>query len=465
MDPISKRQKPLEESKKMEESEEEEDRLSRLPSSIIGHILSFLPTKQAMATSVLSTKWKHLWKSISNLDFDDWFVTKHPHNISTTRSVRSFEKKLFIDFVYQVLLLRNVWDMNKFRLKYINKSSASHINAWVATALSRKVRELDLFINNADGNILRLPGDLFISTTLVLLSLRLTTRVSLNVPNLVSLNSLKILHLHSVGFSDEDTLHRLISSCHVLDDLSIQDCLWRNTGVVNISSSSLKSLIMKTMFIDDKCKIVLNTPNLQHLVYHNLLKGGYLWDNLNSLVKASIRLTLYSTAKARDRVVKLAVSQLVEGVSGVQRLYLNGDSMEAVQLWCCSLPEFHNLTYLELGHIKGVSWKLLPDLLGTSRQLQTLVFEDLSTVGDENHQLHWYPPEKVPSCLLLHLKVIEIRKFRGERDELKLAKYFLKNANVLKKLIIHPTVSKESEVCKELLMLPRGSKTCQVDFI
>ncbi|PNX99113.1 F-box/LRR-repeat protein, partial [Trifolium pratense] len=46
------------------------DRISELPDPILSHILSFIPTKLAATTSILSKRWKSVWHSVLTLDFD-----------------------------------------------------------------------------------------------------------------------------------------------------------------------------------------------------------------------------------------------------------------------------------------------------------------------------------------------------------------------------------------------------------
>lgn len=47
-------------------------RLSNLPDWIPCHILSFLPTKEVMATSLLSRRWEFLWTEICSFHFEDF---------------------------------------------------------------------------------------------------------------------------------------------------------------------------------------------------------------------------------------------------------------------------------------------------------------------------------------------------------------------------------------------------------
>ncbi|KAI3958111.1 hypothetical protein MKW98_020753 [Papaver atlanticum] len=73
-----------------------EERISRLPDNLIHHILSFIDTKYAVQTSVLSKGWIHVWKSLSFLNFD-----------RSSFSDGNIETERFIEFVYMVFMFRD----------------------------------------------------------------------------------------------------------------------------------------------------------------------------------------------------------------------------------------------------------------------------------------------------------------------------------------------------------------------
>nr|XP_027062783.1 uncharacterized protein LOC113689155 isoform X2 [Coffea arabica] len=55
----------------------QEDRLSALSDSVLCHILSFVPTKLAASTSILSTRWRYIFFGVPKLDLDDSLLI-HP---------------------------------------------------------------------------------------------------------------------------------------------------------------------------------------------------------------------------------------------------------------------------------------------------------------------------------------------------------------------------------------------------
>ncbi|CAK9138053.1 unnamed protein product [Ilex paraguariensis] len=152
-------------------------------------------------------------------------------------------------FVYRVMLLLKVSNLNKFSIKCSEFSDVSDLNAWISAALSHDVRELDLYVP--------LKG-------------------SGGLPNL------KTLHLYSVEFSNDESIKRLFSGCPLLEDLVLLECELKNINVLNISASALKSLIISypvmnsiSKFLKYKIKMELNTPSLQYLEYIDYVAEGY----------------------------------------------------------------------------------------------------------------------------------------------------------------------------------------------
>jgi len=121
---------------------EEEDIISTLPDTILCHILSFLETKYADATSILSKRWNHLWRSVHTLRFLTQ-VTDHNSNLG------------FIDFVYSVLLSRDpALPIKTFHLHvtydYLLDCPIKSITKWVNFVLQHGVECLYLYVSSVD---------------------------------------------------------------------------------------------------------------------------------------------------------------------------------------------------------------------------------------------------------------------------------------------------------------------------
>ena len=73
----------------------------------------------------------------------------------------------------------------------------------------------------------------------------------------------------------------------------------------------------------------------------------------------------------------------------------------------------------------------------------------------------------VPVCISLHLQKFNFKEFEESTHELEFVGHILKTARFLKTMTLS-SVDIDSEekfhVLKELLMLPRESRTCQIAF-
>jgi hypothetical protein len=112
--------------------------LGDLPEESLRHSLSFLPTKNAVKTCVLSKSWECRWASIPNLDFygEHWELR--------TRAKRN----LLMNFVERVLCLRDSYAIELFTLPCDVLRDASRVNTWISTAVRHNVQELYIELDN-----------------------------------------------------------------------------------------------------------------------------------------------------------------------------------------------------------------------------------------------------------------------------------------------------------------------------
>ncbi|XVE50577.1 hypothetical protein DITRI_Ditri01bG0174000 [Diplodiscus trichospermus] len=99
---------------------EDADRISNLPDAIISRILSFLPTKEAVRTSILSTRWRYLFALVTTLDI------KLDGKSSIVKSSESFLDTAM--FVY------NTTSIEKFRLECWQDVDSSRVCRWISAA-------------------------------------------------------------------------------------------------------------------------------------------------------------------------------------------------------------------------------------------------------------------------------------------------------------------------------------------
>ncbi|KAK9269149.1 hypothetical protein L1049_000918 [Liquidambar formosana] len=404
-----------------------EDRISRLPDMTLVNVLYYLPTKQAVATSVLSKRWRSLWALVPRLDFDDSLFL-HPQDgdanpVETTVS--------FMNFVNRVLILRTY--IPEFKLK-CTRYDSFHVNAWILAALRCHVQELDICITPKPS--FKLSYDVFAFQELVYIKLGRT--FVLDVPKSVCLPKLEVLCLDSIEFRDDDSICKLISSCPVLEELSVENCGFKNIRVFCVSAPKLKTLIIscsiskKDDYSTRNCvfEIVVDAPALETLFYSDFVARGYSLGTLQCLHHVGFDVLYRQEGKD---ICNKRLLDLLFGVANSESLALSGFSVMAFSLLkkYFFLPKFNYLTRLLL-EVNEYCGPLLTIFLENSPNLEILILDTKEVWRDT--ELKWEPPSHVPKCLLLHLKEVVLNGCSEQEDVIKLINYLQENAKVLNKV-------------------------------
>ncbi|KAF3566461.1 hypothetical protein DY000_02017406 [Brassica cretica] len=136
------------------------DKVSRLPDELLVKVLTFLPTKEAVSTSILSKRWEHLWMWLPKLEYDDQHYSES-------------ERKRLRCFIVRSLPLHKAHVIESLRFKLSNSHYFKpQVIKWiVATAVSRNVLELDISCSSYPEKLNILPSNLYTSKSLVILKL------------------------------------------------------------------------------------------------------------------------------------------------------------------------------------------------------------------------------------------------------------------------------------------------------
>lgn len=115
-----------------------EDTISNmLPEPVITHILSFVPTKDAIRTSILSKKWERRWTSITKLSL-------HDYQLSFDFTIRLKRMQNFSTFVDRALLLNDSLAMDHVSLFLFTLYNWSLLDSWLSNIFKRRVKILQI---------------------------------------------------------------------------------------------------------------------------------------------------------------------------------------------------------------------------------------------------------------------------------------------------------------------------------
>ncbi|XP_021287372.1 F-box/LRR-repeat protein At4g14096-like [Herrania umbratica] len=332
---------------KVQQDDSSEDFISQLPNELLRHILSFLPTKDIVSTSALSSRWRSLWTSfaIVNFNFDAW-------------KEKQKERPSFLDKVQRELLIPDTTRIRKFHLHSDCAVCFSQILASmsiVSEVVNHKVEELDLSIPyHLESNLFTFPHCLFTSQTLISLKLHMTQVTLINFPTSIFLPRLKTLYLDYIKFQDEHSAQLLLSACPVLKELCIDNCGWTKTTEITISIPTL--LTLSLIFFDENppdISIKICTPNLLNFYHTSSLQVELITCNLSSVTRAEV--DVFGSLGYDQRVRAQAAHrtlQLLKAIRGVKFLELSYETLQGISFaenfQANHLPTFYNLTDLNV---------------------------------------------------------------------------------------------------------------------
>ncbi|KAL3845624.1 hypothetical protein ACJIZ3_003027 [Penstemon smallii] len=427
--------------KKMKTQKNEEksnfDRLSCLPDSILCHILSFLDTKSAIHTSLLSKRYKFLWTQLQNLDFE---LSEVPYRSLKSYHVDGFPKPYlkpsvytFEEFVNYVLSSREETNLTTFRLSMHHLVEPEFVEAWLDYAADHNVQHLIIRAIVKRKHV-ALPKLLLNSSSLITLHLTNATCYSIELPKSVLLPNLKVLRLKNFKFCDENYNGDVFSGCPCLETLVLSKCCIKpgeKLKVIDVNCLKLKNLEIRywrsPWCYFDEFMINVNAPELVyfrfqgHLARVNFKKGMPCLDTVHVELCYPSSCAEVNVSERKQKTSESFISMLHQ-LHNVKFLSLSMMTVEVVaaNTELALLPStFENLRfikfttddkYLEMKiPIMDVRWLLNEDIwiLDVPKELLKVLKikrKDISPICLPSNAVH-YLLESSPAAELLCIEI------------------------------------------------------------
>ncbi|XP_018461496.1 F-box protein At3g59150-like [Raphanus sativus] len=467
------------------------DLISTLPDGVLCIILSFLTTKEAASTQVLSKRWSNLLQLVPILDFDD--------SLSLNSKMGREQIQVFMKFVEKVLWERENKKNSSSPVKKVSfklsrigpHENPTLVLQWIEKVIKLGALDLCLSFGELSYRNFCLLYSVLESKALVNLRIRrlcLTHHDVTTLPDPVS-PSLTTLFLDSVKLTyDGPRLEAVLSAFPNLENLRVHESKGRYYWDGSVSSPTLKRFVYRRDADDDafgpKPCVMFDTPGLVYLEYSDVVADKYENLRLDSLVEARLDLLLTEDQITRrdgpDNVgfVPVDVSTLFMGIRNVKILCLSPDALDTLYYRSDKkIPVFNNLISLSLGSDRShggpyIFWKLLPSLLLKAPNLQTLIIKGLVHYVKKGWEVGWHRLlswDDVSDALSSSgVKVLQITGYKGTGEELSHMECFLGKLSHLEMVRVTHKVADDGErrrLVNDLLCLHKASSKCKVHVI
>ncbi|KAM7492307.1 hypothetical protein LguiA_035228 [Lonicera macranthoides] len=405
--------------------------LDDLPEKLLLHILSFLPTQEAIQTTVISPKWRNLWSFLPCLSFDQ--------KLFSPDETPSLTLQFFISFITRTLVHRSSHsDIHSLTLTLHFTADLrpyhSHINSYIRYAVAHNAKSLTIafqskyirwFVSPENDAVYDFQFSLLKNSAVRILSL---DRCNLTIVSTQSV-ALSTIYLHEVQLTDAMILE-LFSVCVNLESLSMYQCVGMKD--IEIVSSKLKDLTLFT-FECDEGSLKINAPNLGSLWIAFFGVGHYVIE-ASALFEANICfIHKVSNYRYWSKVMRL--------LGHVERLSFQnwGYKVVAAKELFCSGFSFYNLKYLELDTMYSRS-----DLLGMaaalehSPNLETLMLTRNLKIDEEDFEATISKEFGKINFSIPSLRKLKMKCYWGVEDDLRFLRLVIKNEVVLETIVLFP---------------------------
>ncbi|XBJ27932.1 hypothetical protein VPH35_005121 [Triticum aestivum] len=377
-----------------------DDHLSGLPDGVLGDIVSLLPTREGACTQVLSSRWRHLWRS-APLNLDHRSLCDHPDDLNSDD----------LDAVMSHILSVHNGPVRRFcaPVYHLHGDRAATVDAWLQSSALDNLQELELCSSNdyrLPPPTLPPPAAAFRFSETLCVAIFRECHIPDSTAQALRFPMLKKLGLKRVNIS-ESSLQAMFDGCPALECLMIS-C---SSGFrcVRINSISLRSIYVKSLARHTTLRFEQLIIKIAPLLM--LLQLGSTVDLRISVIFAPKLETLGClTSYHRSTTLKFDSSAIIQGL----RVDSLTKTVRSVKILCV---DTHSL-----------SLDSVIDLMRCFPFLERLYIESR---GPGIKKLWRRKHRNTINSLDMRLKTIVWRYYSGMKSDVDFATFFLLNAGML----------------------------------
>ncbi|KAH6808280.1 hypothetical protein C2S51_029388 [Perilla frutescens var. frutescens] len=407
-----------EEGGKCEGRHVEIDRISTLRDELLGCVLCFLSFKEATATSILSRRWRYSWSYTPKLDFNG---VKSLYALTIgdecSKSSLQMERLNYMRWVNHVIALCNESSSSStvedFKVYFnLDKTHETCINEWLRYALSKKVRTLELKLEDVGGVTSRKYDDCY------------TFPLERFSNDSICFKNLRRICMQYVNVSGE-ALEFFLKNCPLLEDLSVSQSghflglkitgpfpLFKRLEIHlchNIKSVEIRSVDL-VYFKYIGSRIDLRLENVPRLV--NIHIGGVLTHRMGDVLSMLSSYLPQLEVFTLDKFLPFSWKET--------EMFYSAVKMRNLKQLMVSIDVRYNDSLMPLTNLLHASPCLQSFLVKANRTSPEFVERKVEKIS------YSYP----------HLKEVKFMGYCGVRSDLELILHLVENATALEDIIV-----------------------------